>query len=208
MLSANALVSLSHDEVPSSTRPAPAVGKRLSQKPARRNTPRKRQRKGRPCGDDGQDDDADFDCASSLKDDDGLDDNCNDDVLDEQEQEKYCRGCSRSSTNGTCWIRLGEEIVWGLPNKRGLWCRDCFSVWRLRFSTRFRLMTMPAHFKTSEEVVKEFEQALVAYVSLRREGLDRIHTSALAQRVDLIHWLFQELVHPSKTPPLTYEYLE
>jgi hypothetical protein len=57
-------------------------------------------------------------------------------------------------------------------------------------------MTMPAHFKNSEEVVKEFEQALVAYVSLRREGLDRITTSALAQRIELTHWVFESYGYP------------
>lgn len=109
--------------------------------------------------------------------------------------DKICHACARPST-GPSWIRAGEVVQWALPESRGLWCRDCFTVWRLRFSGRMRLMTMPSHFKNSPSVAQEFETGLVALISLRREGCDRVTAVALGARMELLRWAMEAFGTP------------
>lgn len=108
---------------------------------------------------------------------------------------KGCNGCGRT-TGGQCWINVGELVQWALPNGRGLWCRDCFNVWRLRFSDTSKLCVMPAIMKSNPQQRVEFDFGLVAYISLRREGAERVNGPQLASRVALIKWLMGVLGMP------------
>jgi len=103
---------------------------------------------------------------------------------------KACNGCSRLR-GGPCWITPGEEVVWGLPNGRGMWCRDCFTVWRLRYGGRVRLIAMPAHFKSSVETLTDFEVGLVSFLSLRRDGMERVTAQQLSTRMTLVQWVLE-----------------
>lgn len=105
--------------------------------------------------------------------------------------DKHCHGCGRSCLSGVSWTNPGEPLHWGLPNRRGLWCRDCFTVWRLRFAPRFKLITMPTYFHNKSPVLTEFELGLVSFISLRREGSERITEQRLNDRMEMITWVLQ-----------------
>ena len=79
--------------------------------------------------------------------------------------------------------------MWVLPKLRGLWCGVCFIVWRFRYEARIRRVTMPAVFNASHEVLTDFELSLVAFVSLRRDGVHRVESTQLAARCELIKWV-------------------
>ena len=113
------------------------------------------------------------------------------------DDEKVCAGCARSSVHGRCFIRPDERLSWALPHSRGAWCRDCLNVWRLWFIDRMHLVTLPRHLKLTAGVQTDFDLALIAYVSLRRQGVERISKSALSDRIDLIKWLAATLGIPS-----------
>jgi len=129
--------------------------------------------------------DEDDDTAGTLAELQGSDEEAGTDA----DAEKHCSGCQRSSTSGKCWIRPEDPVAWHLPELRGLWCRDCHSVWRLRFQNRMPLVTLPAHFRSKEAIQCEFDLGLVAFISLRRQGLDRVSGPALAERMEMVEWL-------------------
>ena len=108
---------------------------------------------------------------------------------DDDPNNKFCAGCNRNAITGKCWVREGEPVVWALPQGRGAWCRDCFNVWRLRFAQKMPLVTMPYHFKTNALVITEFEVAIVAYISIRRGGAERVSGPVLNHRIELIEWI-------------------
>eukprot|EP00972_Heterocapsa_arctica_P116354 16452387-Heterocapsa_arctica.AAC.1 len=114
---------------------------------------------------------------------------CSEEGGTEAEGDKTCSGCQRSANAGRCWIRPVERVVWALPEYRGLWCRDCHSVWRLRFQNRMPLVTLPAHFRSKEAIQCEFDLGLIAFISLRRQGIERISSPVLAERMEMIEWL-------------------
>jgi hypothetical protein len=116
---------------------------------------------------------------------------------DEGLEDKRCSGCRRSAVHGKCWINAEEIVRWALPNQRGLWCRDCFNVWRLQFADRFKLVVMPSYFRQSPEIIAEFELSLVAYISIRRGGVERVSAPLLRERMELIRWLLSVYGVPS-----------
>jgi hypothetical protein len=109
---------------------------------------------------------------------------------EDDDKRKCCIGCHRNARTGRCFVRPDEEAVaWAFPSGRGCWCRDCYNVWRLRFSQKMPLATMSYHLKQNTTVITEFEVALVSYISLRRNGSDRVNGPALAERMELVEWI-------------------
>ena len=109
---------------------------------------------------------------------------------EDDDKRKCCIGCHRNARTGRCFVRPDEEAVaWAFPSGRGCWCRDCYNVWRLRFSQKMPLATMSYHLKQNTTVITEFEVALVSYISLRRNGSDRVSGPALAERMELVEWI-------------------
>ena len=92
-----------------------------------------------------------------------------------------CIGCHRSRENGTCYIVPSEDIQWALPDNRGLWCKDCFCCWRTCFSQSHSL-TLFAVWLKSPVNEQAFESRLVAFLSLKTEGDDRITACMVSDR--------------------------
>ena len=101
-----------------------------------------------------------------------------------------CIGCHRSRENGTCYIVPSEDMQWALPDNRGLWCRDCFSCWRTCFSQSHSL-TLFAVWLKSPVNEQAFESRLVAFLSLKREGHDRITGAMVGDRLESMKFIFQ-----------------
>ena len=109
----------------------------------------------------------------------------------EGEDDPDCTGCARTP-EADCWICPGDKVVWGLPMRdgkhRGRWCRECFTVWRLQFSHRIKIAFMQGHMQRDAKIVAEFEIALVSFISLRKEGIERVAATKLHSRMELIEW--------------------
>ena len=71
--------------------------------------------------------------------------NSDPDGIENEAVDKGCSGCSRNCVVGRCWVNIDEMIQWALPQQRGLWCRDCFNLWRLCFQSRTTLVMLPCH---------------------------------------------------------------
>jgi hypothetical protein len=82
-------------------------------------------------------------------------------------------GCRRT-TSTKC---LATESMLGraLPDGRGHLCRDCFNCWRLMYAANCTLIMFGVRLM-SEDNLREWEQRLIAYVSLKREG--HLHCTA------------------------------
>ena len=110
--------------------------------------------------------------------------------------DKECLGCHRSSASGRCWARPEELLQWALSGYKGLWCRDCFNLWRLNYQTRSTLVMLPCHLASDVTFEDDWHTALLAWISLRRAGHERISGPLLAERVEMVKWLMQALGVP------------
>ena len=81
----------------------------------------------------------------------------------DESEDKYCPGCARHCTLGMCFIMLGAFIQWALPELRGLWCKDCFNLWRLVFKSTMKLTDLAAWFRDPAHRT-EWNLALGAYI--------------------------------------------
>lgn len=94
--------------------------------------------------------------------------------------DKDCNGCGRNAIIGQCWY-LGGVVTWALPKARGSWCKDCYGCWRLMLSTHTTLIGLVVWLRSPRNF-SEWEVLLASYVSLRREGSERITEVMVLQR--------------------------
>lgn len=119
----------------------------------------------------------------------GLDsDEMGEDVLLE-EQDKTCPGCKRTLRTGVCWL-TGAEIQWALPGDRGAWCKECFNLWRLCYSSKCNQI-MFSLWLDDENNWMVWELHQVASLMIRVEGLDRLTAEKVASRVASLEFAFQ-----------------
>ena len=115
---------------------------------------------------------------------------------DQEASAKDCNGCNRNSVTGRCWTNPSEGVIWAMSNMRGCWCRDCFNLWRLHFQDKVTLVMLTCHLKSSPQTLEEWCLGLLAYFSLRREGVDRVSREGLLGRIETFRWLLKALGLP------------
>ena len=117
---------------------------------------------------------------------------------EEEVGEKDCSGCGRS-TLSFCWARPCERLTWGLPNFRGAWRRDGFNLWRLWFQPQTTLVMLAVHIGDgTTDFAEVWYIALLSWVSLRRQGVDRITSSMLSERIELVKFILKALGFPMR----------
>lgn len=117
-----------------------------------------------------------------------------DDLVEEGnlEDKPPCPGCKRHILTGTCFVQPGAPLAWALPNGRGSWCRDCFGCWRLRYSASCNLFMLASYIAEGNSR-REWILDLVAYLSLKREGIERVPDVQLAARRATLDWVVNML---------------
>lgn len=113
----------------------------------------------------------------------------------ETEVEKECFGCARNNIRGRDFLDPEAPVPWALRDSRGSLCRDCFNLWRLRFQDRSVAM-MQVHLASTPELCADWQLSLFAYLSLRRQGLERVSAAALSERIDLFQWFVKSVGMP------------
>ena len=116
------------------------------------------------------------------------------DMAEDEFEVKNCNGCLRNTVTGRCWIR-GAQVSWALPNTRGGWCKDCHGCWRLMLSSQTTLIALQLWIRDPENLM-QWEFMLIAYLSLRKEGFDRITESMVLQRKVSIEFVLKMLGIP------------
>ena len=116
--------------------------------------------------------------------------------VDLDDSKKPCPGCSRLRS-GKCWFKPEGEVIWQFPNKRGIWCRDCYTAWRTLFKATHSLALFAKWLRVAENFsIWEFN--LIAFLSFIAEGRDKITIDMVAARIDVLKFL-------SKFPNFTIE---
>ena len=87
---------------------------------------------------------------------------------DKAEKTRPCRGCQRHSYSGKDWLVAGKRMAWALPGFRGLWCRDCHTVWRSVYSGNHSLTDFGKTLEDPNNKAK-FDLDLVAYITLKSD---------------------------------------
>ena len=106
-----------------------------------------------------------------------------------------CSGCGRVRGIGKCFREEGRLVEWAYPDGRGIWCQDCFTVWRTSYQNVHtqrsfeKWISDPANLAT-------FLVTLFAYVSLLVEGATRITAALISERVALLQWVSRMLGVP------------
>ena len=111
------------------------------------------------------------------------------------ESKPPCPGCQRHVLSGRCYLRLGSRVQWALPGGRGGWCKDCFGCWRLVFQKMCNLVVF-ANYIRSQEGCEEWTLCFLAYMSLRREGVERLSDVVVTARKESLSWCFRMLCLP------------
>ena len=107
--------------------------------------------------------------------------------------DKKCVGCGRSPQDQD--FLSGQRLAWALPPARGSWCAACFGCWRSVYSSRCTLMMM--HTVLSDRRHRqEFERLLAAWLSLRREGYERLTENQVMERAASISYVLKLMCIP------------
>jgi hypothetical protein len=109
---------------------------------------------------------------------------------EEEEEQKTCTGCQRSST-GQDWL-TGFPICWALPGHRGLWCKDCFNCWRLMYASEATLLVF-GNWLLQKKNFDSWELTMCAYLSLKKEGHNRVTQALVQTRESVLKWVIQLL---------------
>ena len=113
---------------------------------------------------------------------------------DDPTTERHCVGCYRGQRSGVCfWSK--SVISWAVLDGRGHWCKDCHNLWRvlLRETTSLALLGPSLSHPANRS---SWWLHLVAYISLRKEGSERITRPALLARVDAFYFYETKMCMP------------
>lgn len=107
-----------------------------------------------------------------------------------------CSGCWRVVDEPNAdFLEVGSPAAWALPNGKGLWCRDCFNVWRTLYQGTIPLGILGVWLQAPEHK-DEFSVALAAYLTLKREGAEKITVAILSARADALRFSTRLLCAP------------
>lgn len=121
-----------------------------------------------------------------------------------EKEDRPCLGCARSRES-KCFLIPTETVAWSFPSGRGAWCKDCFCVWRTNYGDKLSQTMMVPYLKDPENL-HNFRLRLVAHLSMRREGAEKISAGAVEDRVCAFNFLagiFKIPLRPSVLVPLT-----
>ena len=140
----------------------------------------------------------------------GLDESDEDDVKDmfgmlkntggcekvtDGEDDRNCLACDRSYMFGKSMVDPGERMAWGLPEGRGIYCGECFPTWRLGLKDDVEIAFLQAYLRDAGNKA-EFNLMLLAWVSLRREGVSRMQKHVLMMRLESLKFVLHALGLP------------
>lgn len=111
-----------------------------------------------------------------------------------REEKAPCPGCDRDPDGGAFGVK-GEVVMWALPEARGLWCKDCFTVWRTVYGCSHSLTVFTMWLKHDSNLT-EFQLNLLAYLSLKREGCDKIARETILMRAESLRFCLRLLCLP------------
>ena len=109
-----------------------------------------------------------------------------------KQEDKICHGCSRVEGISPDFLSRGEKVQWARTHSRGLWCKDCFTVWRTVYSGEQSLSFFP-DFLAQGDHRSEFEMNMIGYLSLVKEGDSKVTQQKIDGRVKMLRWVFEAL---------------
>ena len=104
---------------------------------------------------------------------------------------KICSGCDREFQKDKCFLEPHAFVKWQLPDGRGCWCADCFSVWRTSFQQDHPLAIFGKWIRLSTDNEEEWKITMLATLSLKFEGASQIRKPMVATRIQVLRWLFE-----------------
>lgn len=114
-----------------------------------------------------------------------------------------CPGCARFR-DSPCFLDATATVTWGYPDGRGQWCKDCQNVWRTHYMNMHSQTVMAGKLK-APMFLQEFRLRLIAYLSIKQEGADKVSAGEVEDRVNAFRF-FARMSHlpalPSVVVPL------
>ena len=108
-----------------------------------------------------------------------------------------CRSCSRVFQHDHSYITPNAPVEWAYADGRGDYCKDCFNAWRVCLQHVVPLAMLPMHIHQNTALWK---LQVVASLSLRMEGRERVECALVHARVEMLRWLEQFLGVPLASP--------
>lgn len=114
---------------------------------------------------------------------------------------KVCQGCFRAFKIDASFIAAGppQDFVWLYPNSRGNLCRDCGSVYRIAHKHSMTTAMFLQRWLVIESNRRTWLKQLIAYLSLKVDGLNHITLAQIQGPVRMLEWLFASLQLPFPT---------
>lgn len=113
----------------------------------------------------------------------------------EVEAGKTCAACWRSFKTDKAFLTAGADFAWLYADGRGAYCRDCANTYRVMPKAGMNLgyfelwITQLGHRLL-------FWKELVAYMSLKKDGLSHVTMALISARLNMLEWLFNFLQLP------------
>ena len=92
-----------------------------------------------------------------------------------------CRGCHRQAGVSSCYINPDDIVPWALPPNRGKFCKGCYATWRALHSGEHSLGLFPVWLGEHSNR-RRFILELVAFLSLKKDGIPRITAGMIRER--------------------------
>lgn len=106
-----------------------------------------------------------------------------------------CTGCARIQGVSPSFWHPADKVAWGAASGRGNWCRDCHNCWRLFFAQDHPLVLF-AIWLSEADHFKQWEEVLVCYLMLQKEGCLRVTTGMISDRLASFKWALDVLCLP------------
>lgn len=115
---------------------------------------------------------------------------------DDGDANKDCLACGRSCSKGKSLVDPEADLPWGLPECRGVYCGECFPTWRLALKDEVKIVFLKAYLRDPDNKAN-FQLTLLAWVSLRREGVTRMKRGVLMTRLESLKFMLTALGIPT-----------
>ena len=100
-----------------------------------------------------------------------------------------CCGCGRIAGVSPDFLIVGETCAWAFQNGRGQWCRECHRVHQHNWQQTHSLTYFPQWLSEPKNRI-QWEETLLADLSLRWEGVGKVTGDMVAKRVNVFKWLW------------------
>ncbi len=110
----------------------------------------------------------------------------------DRDQGIRCHGCTRTPERND-FVRAGDVVSWALPDIRGCWCKDCFTVFRTYYNSIKRIKLFSKWMQADEANWHQFVHVLITYLSLAREGYQQIRQAMIDKRLTCLRWVLVAL---------------